>query len=46
MIINAEVLKEVLGKCPSEYEIFYENNPISDKVEIDVSGKRIILKTE
>ena len=46
MIITAEVLKEVLDKCPDEYEIFYDNNPISDKVEIDVSGKRIILKSD
>lgn len=46
MIINAATLKEVLDKCPGEYEIFYDNNPISDKVEIDVSGKRIILKSD
>lgn len=46
MIINAATLNEVLDKCPGEYEIFYNNVPVSDKVEIDVSGKKIILKSE
>lgn len=45
MIIDAATLKEILEKTPSEYEIYYNNNPISDKVEIDVSGKKIILKS-
>ena len=46
MIINVEVLIEVLGKCPKDFEIFYNTVPVSDKIEIDVSGKKIILKSE
>jgi len=46
MIIDAATLKDLLEKTPGEYEIYYHNNPISDKVEIDLSGKRIILKND
>lgn len=49
MIIIAEVMKNILDNVPGDYELeFYEDGisyPISDKVEIDVSGKRIILKS-
>lgn len=46
MIMNAAILKEVLDKCPDEFEIFYNDVPVSDRIEIDVSGKRIILKND
>jgi len=46
MIINAATLKEVLENTPGDYEIFYKNNPICDKVEIDITGKKIILKSD
>ena len=46
MIINVEVLSEVLDKCPGEYEVWYNNVPVTDKVEIDVSEKKIILKSQ
>ena len=46
MIITAEVLKEVLDKTPGEYEVWYNNVPVTDRVEIDITGKRIILKND
>jgi len=46
MIINAATLKEVLEKIPGEYEVWYDNVPVTDKVEIDVSEKKIILKSQ
>ena len=48
-ILNIEVLKKILENIPEDYDVeFYNgttNVPISDKVEIDVSGKRIVLKS-
>ena len=46
MIITSEVLKEVLDKTPGEYEVWYNNVPVTDRVEIDITGKRIILKND
>jgi len=51
MIINAGTLKEILDHVPDEFEIeYYDTNSnishsISDKVEIDVSEKKLILKS-
>ena len=49
MIITAEVMKNILANVPGDYELeFVEENisyPVSDKVEIDVLGKKIILKS-
>lgn len=45
MIINAEVLMKILENVPGDFEIFYNEIPIEDTVEISVSGKKIILKS-
>ena len=51
MIINAGTLKEILDHVPDEFEIeYYDTNSnishsISDKVEIDVSEKKLVLKS-
>lgn len=49
MIITAEVLKEFLDHVPGDFEIvFQEDNVeyiVSDNVEVDLSGKKIILKS-
>ena len=46
MIITSEVLSEILEKLPDDFEVWYNNVPVTDLVEIDVSGKRIILKSQ
>ena len=46
MIITSEVLREILEKLPDDFEVWYNNVPVTDLVEIDVSGKRIILKAQ
>ncbi|MBQ2652664.1 MAG: hypothetical protein IJF83_03845 [Methanobrevibacter sp.] len=47
-ILSVEVLKKIIENVPEDYTVEYENQkttaPLADKVEIDVSGKRIILK--
>jgi hypothetical protein len=45
MILTVEVMKQIIEKLPDDYEIWYNNNPVQDKVEIDVSEKKIILKS-
>ena len=48
-IITIGVLKKVIEKLPDDFTVAYENKttttPISDKVEIDVSGQKLILKS-
>ena len=48
-ILNIEVLKKIIENIPEDYDVeFYNgttNVPLSDKVEIDVSGKRILFKS-
>ena len=48
-ILNVEVLKKKIENVPEEYDIEYYNGttnvPISDKVEIDVRGKKILFKS-
>jgi len=44
MILTAEMLHEILSRCPGEYELYFNKVPLQDLVEIDVSGKKIILK--
>lgn len=48
-ILNIEVLKKIIENVPEDYDFeFYNgttNVPLSDKVEIDVSGKRILFKS-
>ena len=47
-ILNIEVLKKLLENLPEDYTVEYDNDttiaPLSDKIEIDISGKRLILK--
>ena len=47
-ILNIEVLKRIIENIPEDYTIEYDNKetivPIDDKVEIDISGKRLIFK--
>ena len=48
-ILNIEVLKKIIENIPEDYDVeFYNgttNVPLSDKVEIDVSGKRTLFKS-
>ena len=48
-ILNIEVLKKIIENIPEDYDVeFYNgttNIPLSDTVEIDVSGKRILFKS-
>lgn len=49
MFISVDVLREILDKVPGDFEVEYMkddiSHPISDRVEVDVSGKKIILKS-
>ena len=49
MIMTVEVLKKVLDHIPDDYEITFNDKGIEhivqDKVEIDVSGKKLVLKS-
>lgn len=47
-ILKIEVLKKIIENIPDDYDVEFYNGttvPISDKVEIDVSGKRILFKS-
>lgn len=48
-ILNIEVLKKIIENVPEDYDVeFYNgttNVPLSDKVEIDVGGKKILFKS-
>ena len=48
-ILNIEVLKKIIENIPEDYDVeFYNgttNVQLSDKVEIDVSGKRTLFKS-
>lgn len=47
-ILTIEVLKKLIENIPDDYNVEYDKEttiaPITDKVEIDVSGKRLIFK--
>lgn len=47
-ILNISNLKKIIEKVPEDYEIEFEGrdgtHKISDRIEIDVSGKKLILK--
>lgn len=49
MIITADVLKEFLDHVPGDFEIVFRNDDVeyfvNDNVEVDLSGKKIILKS-
>ena len=47
-ILTIEVLKKIIENIPKDYVVEFDNKkttfPIDDKVEIDISNKRLILK--
>lgn len=49
MFITVDVLKEILDRVPGDFEVEYMkddiSHPISDRVEVDISCKKIILKS-
>lgn len=49
MIISVDVLKEILDKVPGDYEVEFVKDgisfPVQDRVEVDVSGRKILLKS-
>ena len=48
MILDVATMKSILDNLPGDFEIeFQDDNEkylISDKIEIDISGKKIVLK--
>lgn len=48
-ILTIGVLKKLIENMPDEYTVEYDKEetiaPIEDKMEIDVSGKRVILNS-
>lgn len=45
MIINVEIMKKILENVPDDFEIYFENTPIHDKLEINVSDRKLVLKS-
>lgn len=47
-ILTIEILKKLIDNMPNDFTVEYDNkttiSPIDDKVEIDISGKRLIFK--
>lgn len=47
-ILTIENLKKLIENIPDEFTVEYQSNrtniPIGDKVEIDISGKKLIFK--
>ena len=47
-ILTIEVLKKIIENIPEDYTVEYDKEvtiaPIDDRVEVDVSGKRLIFK--
>ena len=47
-ILTIELLKKVIENLPNDYTVEYDKgntiSPVDDRVEIDISGKRIIFK--
>ena len=46
--LTVDVLREILTHLPSDFIVEYNHDaitaPVTDKIIIDVSGKRLILK--
>lgn len=46
-ILTVEILKKIIENTPEDYTVEYNKDvtiaPIEDKVEIDVTGKRLIF---
>ena len=47
-ILTIDVLKKIIENVPEEFTVEHNNKstivPIDNRIEIDVSGKRLILK--
>ena len=43
-VLNIEVLKEIVEKLPGDFTVEFDDLPVSDKFEVDVSGKKLVLK--
>ena len=47
-ILSVGVLKQIIENLPEHYMVEYDNGttttPVSDKVELDISGEKLILK--
>ena len=47
-ILTIEVLKKLIENVPDDYTVEYDKEvtiaPITDRVEIEISGERIIFK--
>ena len=42
--LTIEVLKEIVEKLPDDFIVGFDDLIISDKFEVDVSGKKLVLK--
>ena len=42
-VLNIEVLKEIVEKLPGDFTVEFDDLPVSDKFEVDVSGKKLVL---
>ena len=46
--LSIEVLKKIVDRLPEDYTVEYDNgkstSPLADKVEVDVSLKKLIFK--
>ena len=47
-MLNVETLKKIVASIPDDFEIEFKDTKsscrISDKIEVDVSGKKLIFK--
>ena len=43
-VLNIEVLKEIVEKLPNDFIVEFDDLPVSDKFEVDVSAKKLVLK--
>ena len=50
MILTIENLQDFIDKLPTDYTVEYVedgiSHPISDRLEVDLSGEKLILKSE
>ena len=43
-VLNIEVLKEIVEKLPDDFIVEFDDLPVSDKFEVDISGRKLVLK--
>lgn len=48
VILTVGILKNLMENMPNDFTVEYDNkktiSPINDKVEIDITGEKLILK--